>query len=168
MTRAATATIDTVAGPFTIVVANDVVIASGWTTSLAKVLEPVSMNLRPQTVETRRELGAVTDAVRRYSNGELTAIDDIEVEQHSGPFIEAAWDLLRAVPAGAAITYAEFAAKAGRPDAVRAAASACARNAAALFVPCHRVVRTGGGLGGFRWGLEVKRQLLDHEAARPS
>ena len=62
------------------------------------------------------------------------------------------------------MTYTEYAAKAGRPLAVRAAAAACARNAAALFVPCHRVVRTDGGLGGFRWGLPVKRWLLAHEA----
>ncbi len=58
----------------------------------------------------------------------------------------------------------EYAAKSGRPAAVRAAAAACARNAAALFVPCHRVLRTDGTLGGFRWGLEVKR-CCAHEAA---
>jgi methylated-DNA-[protein]-cysteine S-methyltransferase len=166
MKSAAAATIDTVAGPFTIVVADDKVIASGWTRSITDVLEPVASTLRPSTIDTRVELGAISAAVRRYDEGDLTAIDDIEVEQRSGPFIEAAWDLLRTVPAGAPITYAEFAAKAGRPDAIRAAAGACARNATALFVPCHRVVRTGGGLGGFRWGLEVKQRLLDHEAAR--
>jgi methylated-DNA-[protein]-cysteine S-methyltransferase len=71
------------------------------------------------------------------------------------------------VPAGAPVTYAELAAKAGRPAAVRAAAGACGSNAAALFVPCHRVLRTGGALGGFRWGLDVKRWLLDHEASPP-
>ena len=64
----------------------------------------------------------------------------------------------------APVTYTEFAALAGRPAAVRAAAQACARNAAALFVPCHRVLRTDGSLGGFRWGLPVKRWLLDHES----
>jgi O-6-methylguanine DNA methyltransferase len=69
------------------------------------------------------------------------------------------------VPAGEPVTYAQYAALTGRATAVRAAAAACARNAAALFVPCHRVVRTDGTLGGFRWGLEVKRRLLDREAA---
>jgi methylated-DNA-[protein]-cysteine S-methyltransferase len=63
------------------------------------------------------------------------------------------------------LTYAEFAAALGSPSAVRAAASICARNAAALFVPCHRVLRTGGALGGFAWGLPVKQALLDREAA---
>jgi methylated-DNA-[protein]-cysteine S-methyltransferase len=63
------------------------------------------------------------------------------------------------------VSYTELAAKAGRPEAVRAAASACARNAAALFVPCHRVLRSDGSLGGFRWGTTVKRWLLEHEAS---
>ena len=73
--------------------------------------------------------------------------------------------MLRTVPAGEPVTYTEFAELAGRPAAVRAAAMACARNAAALFVPCHRVLRLDGSLGGFRWGLDVKRWLLAHEAA---
>jgi methylated-DNA-[protein]-cysteine S-methyltransferase len=88
----------------------------------------------------------------------------VPVRQRSGEFLEHAWDVLRTVPAGAPVTYTEYAAKSGRPAAVRAAASACARNSAALFVPCHRVLRTDGTLGGFRWGVEVKRKLLAHEA----
>jgi O-6-methylguanine DNA methyltransferase len=55
--------------------------------------------------------------------------------------------------------------RAGQPAAVRAAASICARNAPALFVPCHRVLRSDGSLGGFAWGLDVKRSLLAREAA---
>jgi methylated-DNA-[protein]-cysteine S-methyltransferase len=62
------------------------------------------------------------------------------------------------------VTYTEFARLAGRPSAVRAAAMACARNAVALFVPCHRVLRLDGGYGGYRWGVPVKQLLLDHEA----
>jgi methylated-DNA-[protein]-cysteine S-methyltransferase len=95
----------------------------------------------------------------------LSAIDDVVVRQRSGAFLEHAWDVLRSVPAGAPISYTEYAAKSGRPAAIRGAASACARNAAALFVPCHRVLRSDGTLGGFRWGLAVKRRLLAHESA---
>jgi methylated-DNA-[protein]-cysteine S-methyltransferase len=84
---------------------------------------------------------------------------------HIASFVESAWDALRAVPAGCPVTYRELAVRCGRAGAARAAGSACQRNAAALFVPCHRVVRGDGGLGGFRWGLAVKRWLLDHEAA---
>jgi methylated-DNA-[protein]-cysteine S-methyltransferase len=73
--------------------------------------------------------------------------------------------VLRTVKPGAPVTYADYATLAGSPTAVRAAASACARNAAALFVPCHRVVRTGGALGGFRWGVDAKRWLLTHETS---
>jgi methylated-DNA-[protein]-cysteine S-methyltransferase len=72
--------------------------------------------------------------------------------------------VLRTVPAGRPDSYAAFATRCGRPRAVRAAAQACARNAAALFVPCHRVLGSDGGLGGFRYGTPVKQWLLDHEA----
>jgi methylated-DNA-[protein]-cysteine S-methyltransferase len=70
---------------------------------------------------------------------------------------------MRTIKPGAPVTYTEFAGLAGRPDAIRAAAAACARNAVALFVPCHRVRRSDGTLGGYRWGLTVKSWLLDHE-----
>ncbi|MQA25216.1 MAG: methylated-DNA--[protein]-cysteine S-methyltransferase, partial [Micromonosporaceae bacterium] len=93
---------------------------------------------------------------------------EIPVRQLGGKFLTAAWEVLRRVPPDAPVTYTEYAALAGRPAAVRAAAQACARNAAALYVPCHRVVRIGGALGGFRWGLPVKRWLLDHESAPAS
>lgn len=156
----------TPAGPLLVVIDDDgAVLASGWTTDPADLVSLIAPGLRGDgTLQQRRELGGVTDAVTRYVAGDLGAVDDVAVRQHSGPFRTHAWDVLRQVPAGAPVTYAELAAKAGRPAAVRAAAGACGSNAAALFVPCHRVLRTGGALGGFRWGLDVKRWLLDHEA----
>jgi methylated-DNA-[protein]-cysteine S-methyltransferase len=164
VTSGATATVDTPAGPFTAVVDQDgVVLAAGWTASVDELLPQVAPNLRPVKLDIRRDLGPVTDAIRTYHDGDLTAPDAVEVRQRSGEFLEHAWRVLRTVPAGEPITYTEYAALSGRPAAVRAAASACARNAAALFVPCHRVLRTDGTLGGFRWGLDVKRWLLDHE-----
>ena len=109
------------------------------------------------------DLGLVSAAITRYHDGELGAVDAVPVRQRSGPFLEHAWDVLRTVPAGAPVSYTEYAAKAGRPAAVRAAASACARNATALFVPCHRVLRSDGSLGGYLGGLDAKRTLLDLE-----
>lgn len=157
----------TPAGPFTVIVDTaGAVLASGWTADVDELVALVAPQLRPGLPLRRRsELGATTVAIARYVDGDLGAIDAVEVHQRSGPFRTEAWRALRRVPAGAPVTYGQLAADAGRPAAVRAAAGACAANAAALFVPCHRVVRTGGALGGFRWGLDVKRWLLDHEAA---
>jgi methylated-DNA-[protein]-cysteine S-methyltransferase len=154
-------TIDTPAGPFTVVADDDVVLASGWTSTVDGLLPLVPNLPRPQP---RADLGAITKAVLAYHDGDLTAIDEIPVRQAGGPFLTHAWTVLRAVAAGEPVTYTGFADLAGRPSAVRAAAMACARNAAALFVPCHRVLRLDGSLGGFRWGLDVKRWLLTHEA----
>ena len=162
---ARSACVDTPPGPFTVVVGpDDAVLASGWTADVADLLPVVHRSLRPTWVEPVEHL-PVLDAVAAFVAGDVTAIDDVPVRQRSGPFLEDAWEVLRTVPAGTPDSYAAFAARCGRPAAVRAAANACARNAAALFVPCHRVLGSDGGLGGFRWGTPVKRWLLDHEAA---
>ncbi|MBB4688498.1 methylated-DNA--[protein]-cysteine S-methyltransferase [Amycolatopsis jiangsuensis] len=164
MSTAFWSTVDTKVGPFTAVVAGDgAVLASGWTGDVAELTALISPSLAPTALTERRDLGPVTKAVRRYHAGELDVIADVEVRQRSGAFREHAWEMLRKVPAGSPVSYAEYATLTGSPAAVRAAASACARNAAALFVPCHRVIRTGGALGNFRWGTDTKRWLLDHE-----
>ena len=158
-------TLDTRFGPFTAVVDHTgAVLSSGWTASLDDLLPLIHAALRPSSVA-EGDLGAIGHAITRYHDGDLSAIDDVPVRQRSGEFLEHAWDVLRTVPAGAPVTYTEYAARSGRPAAVRAAASACARNAAALFVPCHRVLRLDGSLGGFRWGVDVKQRLLEHERA---
>jgi methylated-DNA-[protein]-cysteine S-methyltransferase len=162
------ATVATPPGPFTVVVGEDpdgrdVVLASGWTAELGELWPVIHRTLRPSGAE-RADL-PVLDVVEKFFAGDVTAIDEVVVSQRSGPFLQEAWQILRTVPAGQPDSYASFAARCGRPAAVRAAANACARNAAALFVPCHRVLGSDGGLGGFRWGTPVKRWLLDHEAA---
>lgn len=156
-------TVDTPIGPFTAVIRDDEVIASGWTADVNDLVSLIHPGLRPTDVAERPDLGRITRAVRAYHQGDVQAIEDIPVNQRSGEFIQHAWKVLRTVPAGSPVTYAQFADLAGRPAAVRAAASACARNPVALFVPCHRVLRTDGSIGGFRWGLPAKRWLLNHE-----
>ncbi|KAF0846100.1 methylated-DNA--[protein]-cysteine S-methyltransferase [Nocardia caishijiensis] len=162
--RADFATVDTPVGPFTTLVdADGAVLASGWTADASGLAGLVHPGLRPVELRRQDTLGEVTRAVIDYHAGDLTVIDTVPVRQRSGEFLTHAWEILRKVPAGEPVTYTEFAGLAGRPAATRAAANACARNAAALFVPCHRVLRIGGALGGFRWGLEAKRWLLTHE-----
>lgn len=159
-----TCTMATPAGPFTLVVDRDAVLASGWTADVADLLPLIAPGLRPDALTPRAELGSFTTAVTAYVDGDVAAIDDVPVRQRSGPYREHAWTVLREVKPGAPLTYTEFAVATGRPAAVRAAAGACAKNAAALFVPCHRVLRSDGSLGGFRWGLGVKQWLIAHEA----
>jgi methylated-DNA-[protein]-cysteine S-methyltransferase len=166
------ATVATPAGPFTVVVTadadgRDVVLAGGWTAEIGELLPVIHPTLRPVAVQ-RALRPPVLDAVEAFHAGEVGAIDGVAVRQRSGPFLEEAWEELRRITPGRPETYAGFAARCGRPTAVRAAANACARNAVALFVPCHRVLGSDGGLGGFRWGTPVKRWLLDHEAAHAS
>ncbi|TDC37042.1 methylated-DNA--[protein]-cysteine S-methyltransferase [Micromonospora sp. KC213] len=156
--------IDTPIGPLSVLAGPDgAVRAAGFTPDPATLLPLVHSGLRGD-LRPRGDLGPVNRAVVSYLDGDLTAIDPVPVQQHTGgAFMAHAWQVLRDVPAGEPVTYTGFAARAGRPAAVRAAAAACARNAAALFVPCHRVLRTDGTLGGYRWGLEVKTWLLGHE-----
>ncbi|HMG12841.1 MAG TPA: MGMT family protein, partial [Gemmatimonadaceae bacterium] len=75
------------------------------------------------------------------------------------------WRALQQIPFGETRSYSEIATAIGSPKAVRAVASACANNRAAVVIPCHRVVRQTGELGGYRWGIERKRQLLAKERA---
>jgi methylated-DNA-[protein]-cysteine S-methyltransferase len=139
------------------------VLASGWCDDAEYLKVLVHKSIRPLTLVYKPDLGDVTTAAETYHQGDLTVIDNIPVRQRSGEFLEHAWDVLRSVPAGAPVSYAEYARRSGRPAAIRAAASACAKNATALFVPCHRVLRTDKTLGGFRYGLDVKRWLIAHE-----
>lgn len=80
-------------------------------------------------------------------------------------FQQRVWQVLREIPAGQTTNYTAVAQRIGSPKAVRAVAGACAANAIAVAIPCHRVVRTDGSLSGYRWGVERKRQLLDRESA---
>jgi methylated-DNA-[protein]-cysteine S-methyltransferase len=157
-------TLDTPDGPFTVLVDNrQRVLASGWTADPDTILARLRPAQRPAEV-TEGETDAAS-AVRAYYDGDVTAIDTVEVAHVGTAGQLAGWRALREITPGHPLTYTEFATRLGNPRAVRAAASVCARNAPALFVPCHRVLRSDGSLGGFAWGLEVKRSLLAREAA---
>ncbi len=89
---------------------------------------------------------------------------DLPLDVRGTAFQQRVWQALREIPAGQTVSYTELAQRIGVPSAVRAVASACAANALAVAIPCHRVVRSDGSLSGYRWGVERKRALLDKEA----
>lgn len=88
---------------------------------------------------------------------------DLPLDIRGTAFQQRVWEALRKVPAGETVSYAEIAARIGRPTSVRAVAQACAANTLAVAIPCHRVVRSDGALSGYRWGIARKQQLLARE-----
>ncbi len=89
---------------------------------------------------------------------------DLPLDVQGTAFQEQVWQALKSIPAGTTATYAEIAERIGRPRSVRAVANACGANRVAVLIPCHRVVRTDGGAGGYRWGVDRKAALLRREA----
>ena len=90
---------------------------------------------------------------------------DLPLDVRGTAFQRRVWKALRAIPAGSTASYAQIAKRIGFPKAARAVAGACAANAMAVAIPCHRALRTDGSLSGYRWGVERKRSLLQREAA---
>ena len=89
----------------------------------------------------------------------------VDIDLLGTAFQKKVWNALMRIPLGETRSYAEIAAKLGAPRGARAVASACAHNRVAIVVPCHRVVRGDGSLGGYRWGLPLKQQVLERERA---
>ena len=90
---------------------------------------------------------------------------DLPLDVRGTAFQQRVWQALREIPAGATASYSDIATRIGSPNSVRAVAQACGANPLAVAIPCHRVVRTDGGLSGYRWGVERKRALLQREAS---
>ncbi len=111
------------------------------------------------------ELAEVGATVRALADGDPVELD-LPLAVRGSPFQARVWEALGRIPAGTTRSYTQVASSIGMPTAVRAVANACGANPVALMVPCHRVIRTDGSLGGYRWGIEVKAELLRREAGR--
>jgi AraC family transcriptional regulator, regulatory protein of adaptative response / methylated-DNA-[protein]-cysteine methyltransferase len=109
------------------------------------------------------ELAGWARAVVRRLEGEESSAIPLDVRGTA--FQHRVWEALQRIPAGATRSYSEIAREIGQPSAARAVASACADNRVAVVIPCHRVVREDGGLGGYRWGVERKVEILRREGA---
>jgi AraC family transcriptional regulator of adaptative response/methylated-DNA-[protein]-cysteine methyltransferase len=88
---------------------------------------------------------------------------DLPLDIRGTAFQQRVWAALRKIPPGTTATYGDIARRIGAPKSIRAVAGACAANALAVAIPCHRIVKSDGALSGYRWGVERKRALLDRE-----
>lgn len=157
-------TLKTPVGALSLISREHILIAAGFT-SQDKLLASISKQERQLESKKVNKIPIISDLVSDYFDGDLRALDGIKVDQEGEKFSQSAWRVMRKVSPGKTISYADLAKRAGSDDAVRAAGSACARNLIALVVPCHRIVKTGGALGNYAYGLRCKEWLLKHEGA---
>jgi methylated-DNA-[protein]-cysteine S-methyltransferase len=127
------------------------------------LLEDLAARVSPRVLEAPRRLDPVRRELDLYFEGKLTEFDLPLDWRLSRDFRRRVLRAIAAIPYGQTRTYREVAARAGNERAVRAAGTACGSNPIPIVVPCHRVLRTGGALGGYGGGLEMKRALLELE-----
>jgi methylated-DNA-[protein]-cysteine S-methyltransferase len=132
------------------------------------VLQALASRISPRILAAPRRLDDVARQLDEYFVGRRTAFDVALDRRLSAGFRRTVLDHLAAISYGHTESYAQVAAATGHPGAVRAVGSACATNPLPVVVPCHRVVRSDGSLGGYLGGLEVKQALLELEGARPT
>jgi methylated-DNA-[protein]-cysteine S-methyltransferase len=157
-------TLKTPIGALSLISREHILLAAGFA-SHETFLPGLSRADQESDFKKSHELPIITELLKDYFDGDLQALDGISVDQPGEKFSQLAWKGMRKVSPGKTISYADLAKKAGSPDAVRAAGSACARNLIAVVVPCHRIVKTGGALGNYAYGLKYKEWLLSHEGA---
>jgi len=155
-----TLTVPTPAGDLTAILDGDVVVGAAFADAAITAAQ-IGLPAPPPPAPGGHP---VAERVLAFIGGDVDALDQVTTRQPGTDFQHRVWAAMSAIPAGRTATYAELAEAVGRPSASRAVGSVCARNRLAPFVPCHRVLRTDGSLGGYAWGLEVKRWLLDHES----
>jgi AraC family transcriptional regulator of adaptative response/methylated-DNA-[protein]-cysteine methyltransferase len=131
-----------------------------------KYVETSLINEFP-SAEIKRDDNALSEVATAFNEyfHERRFVRTIKLDVRATPFQRRVWNQLQSIPAGSTRSYDEIARALGSPNSVRAVANACASNPATLLIPCHRVIRKTGQLGGYRWGLERKRELLRHERA---
>ena len=157
-------TLKTPVGTLYLISHEQVLLAAGFK-SLNDLIARLSEEDSALEVKNVKEIAKISELISDYFDGDISAINAINVRQPGASFSQAAWKAMKKVKAGKVISYGELAERAGSPAAVRAAGSACAKNAIVLIVPCHRIVKTGGALGNYAYGLDKKEWLLRHEGA---
>lgn len=159
-----TSSLNTPVGTLYLISDEQILLAAGFK-SLNDLIKRLSEEDSHQQVKDVKKIAKISDLISDYFDGDLMAINSIEVRQPGAKFSQNVWKSLRKIPVGKTWSYAELAKKSGSPDAVRAAGTACGNNLIAPIIPCHRVVKSGGALGNYGYGVKIKEWLLRHEGA---
>jgi methylated-DNA-[protein]-cysteine S-methyltransferase len=155
-------TLATPVGSLNLIADEHILLAANLST-LKALKESLGADDSTREIKSVAKIPVITDLINDYFDGDIEAINAIQVRQPGAPFSQSAWKAMKKVRPGKVISYSELAERAGSPAAIRAAGSACAKNAIVLVVPCHRIVKTGGALGTYAYGLSKKEWLLTHE-----
>lgn len=141
-----------------------ILLAAGFT-GFDDLILRLSPDDSSREIKSVNEIPMVSELVSDYFNGDISALNSIKVRQPGATFYQSVWKEMRKVPVGKTWSYSDLAKRAGSASAVRAVGTACSSNLIAAIVPCHRIVKSGGALGNYAYGVEVKEWLLKHEGA---
>ena len=141
-----------------------ILIAAGFK-SLNSLQNRLSPNDKLRKIEPIEKIPKISKLIDNYFEGRLDALNLIQVRQPGAQFSQKVWKVMRAIPVGMTISYAQLAKKAGSPAAFRAAGTACGNNLIAPIIPCHRIIKSDGTLGNYGYGVAIKEKLLRLEGA---
>ena len=143
---------------------SSILIAAGFK-SLNSLQNRLSPSDKLRKIEPIEKIPKISKLIDYYFEGRLDALNLIQVRQPGAQFSQKVWKVMRAIPVGMTISYAQLAKKAGSPAAFRAAGTACGNNLIAPIIPCHRIIKSDGTLGNYGYGVAIKEKLLRLEGA---
>jgi methylated-DNA-[protein]-cysteine S-methyltransferase len=156
--------LDTPVGTLNLIADEQLLLAANLS-NLKALKESLDTRYESREIKKVKKIPVISDLISDYFDGDISALNAIKVSQPGAPFSQEAWKAMKKVRPGSVISYSDLADRAGSAKAIRAAGSACAKNAIVIVVPCHRIVKTGGALGNYAYGLGKKEWLLRHEGA---
>lgn len=151
-------------GELTLIADEDILVASGFY-GVENLKNRIFDQDKNQKIKYSKSIPIISELVEAYFEGDLNSINAIKVRQSGAKFSQEVWKALRKIPSGKTLTYTELAARAGSKAAIRAAGTACGQNLIAPIVPCHRIIKSGGAIGNYAYGIKIKEWLLSHEGA---
>lgn len=151
-------------GELSLIADEDILIAAGFS-GIANLISRLDTKSVEQKLSKSFRIPIISDLISDYFDGDFNSLNGIRTRQSGAKFSQDVWKVMRKIPAGKTISYAELAKRAGSEAAVRAAGTACGNNLIAPIIPCHRIVKSGGALGNYGYGVKVKEWLLRHEGA---